>query len=277
MKLAVTGGKGGTGKSTVATALAVELSKRGRVLLFDADIDCPNDYTILSIRKKKVKTVRRMVPQWDMEKCTKCGRCSEVCKMKAIVQIKGRYPLFVSDQCSGCGACVIACPAGAIRRSSKEIGWIHTGKGRSVDMVMGELKPGQPVSEFVVAAAKETVGEKEKGYDFIITDTAAGTHCDVISALMGNDMALAVTEPTPLGAHDLDLILSLCEILRVPARVVLNRSDIGDAGLIEKVAKKHGVKIISRIPYSKSILESYSRGEPIKDASIEKLAEEVLK
>jgi len=271
-RVVVTGGKGGTGKSTVATALAVELAKRNKVLLFDADVDCPNDHTILSVKRKKLKTVEQMIPEWDLKKCVKCGRCSEVCRANAVVQIKNQHPIFVPDQCNGCGACIIACPQHAIKKSSKEIGTVYKGSNLGIDMVMGELLPGQPVSEFVVSDARAVAEKGGENYDFIITDTSAGTHCDVISALMGNELALAVTEPTPLGAHDLQLILQLLHVLKIPGKIILNRSDIGNPELIEKVAKRYKTEIIEKIPYSKSVLESYSRGVPVKDSHIEKLA-----
>jgi len=121
------------------------------------------------------------------------------------------------------------------------------------------------------------VRKKSDHYEFIITDTAAGTHCDVISALLGNDIALAVTEPTPLGAHDLELILKLLKVLKVPGKIVLNRSDVGDPGPVEKIAEKYGVEIISRIPYSKSVMESYSRGEAVRNPKIKELAGRVAK
>ncbi len=277
LKIAVTGGKGGTGKSTVATALAAELSKRGKVLLFDADVDCPNDHLILSTRRRKVKTVKQVIPKWDFSKCTKCGRCSEVCTTNSIVQIKGKYPIFVPEQCSGCGACMIACPTGAIGKTYKEIGTVYEGSKGSVDLISGELKPGEPVSEFVVEAAKDIVKSRSPDYDFVITDTAAGTHCDVITALLENDIALAVTEPTPLGAHDLELILKLMKVLGVPGKIILNRSDVGKPELIEKIAKKYGVEIIARIPYSKSVMQSYSKGEAVKDANIKALAGWLMK
>ena len=271
MKIAITGGKGGTGKSTVATALAVELAKENRVLLVDADVDCPNDHLILSIKRREVKRVEQTVPKWDFKKCVKCGKCSAVCKANSIVFVKGRFPIFIPDQCNGCGACIISCPKNAISESKKEIGKIFSGKKQKLDFVSGELFPNQPIAEFVVSAIRDYVNEIENKYDFVLIDTSAGTHCDVISALLGCDMALAVTEPTPLGAHDMELILELLKILKIPAKIVLNRSDIGDESLIKKIAEKYGTEIIGDIPYKKEIMESYSKGEPVIDDSILKI------
>ncbi|RLI98152.1 MAG: P-loop ATPase [Candidatus Aenigmatarchaeota archaeon] len=272
MRIAITGGKGGTGKSTIATSLASYISKDRRVLLFDADVDCPNDHIILSSKRKNIGTVTHMVPKWDMSKCTRCGRCSEVCKMNAVVQVRERNPIFIADQCNGCGACMIACPSGAISKSKKDIGHIYTSNNGNVDMIGGDMIPGQMLSEFVVSAAKKEVEEKSSDYDVVITDTAAGTHCDVISALIGNEMAIAVTEPTQLGAHDLKLVMKLLKVLGIPAKIVLNRSDIGDPGLIEDVAKRYGSEIIASIPYSKSVIDSYSKGKPVRDSGIENMA-----
>ena len=277
MRIAITGGKGGTGKSTIATSLAAELAKNNRVLLFDADADCPNDHIILAAKMKRAETVTQMIPEWDTRKCTKCGKCSDVCKLNAIVQIKDSYPIFVPDQCNGCGACTIACPTGAIGKSSKDIGYVHEGSNAGVDIISGELIPNQMLSEFVVSAAKRLANKRRHKYDCIITDTAAGTHCDVISALMGNDLAIAVTEPTPLGAHDLELIMKLLKVLRIPSRIVLNRSDLGDPRLIERISRKYSSEIIARVPYSRSVLENYSNGIPIENEEIKRLAKWVEK
>lgn len=268
MRIAVTGGKGGTGKSTIATALAVELSKKYKVLLMDLDVDCPDDHIILSVKRKKAKDVTHYIPVLDKKKCIKCGRCSEVCKENAVVHVKDKHPMFVLDQCIGCTACMIACPVGAIGKRKLVAGHVYTGEG-AVDFISGELTPTQKEGSPIVNAVKKFAAPKEKNYDFVILDTAAGTHCPVISAIMGCDLALAVTEPTPLGAHTLDLILKVAKELEVPCHVVLNRAGIAD----ESILGEH--EIFARIPYSKDIAMAYARGEPVKHKSISQLAKKL--
>jgi len=272
MQIAITGGKGGTGKSTVATALAIELSKKSKVLLIDADVDCPNDHLILNIKRKKVDEVFQPIPKFNFKKCKKCGECAKVCREHAIVFVKGKYPVLISEQCIGCQACMIACPEKAITKDKKKIGTIYSGKNYGMDYFSAETEIGVEEESPVVNALKDYVKNKEKEWDFILVDTSPGTHCNVISALQGCELALCVTEPTPLGAHDLKLILDLLKKLKIPTKIILNRADIGDKKLIEDIGKKNNIKIISEIPYDKKILEAYSKGEPIKDKNIGKIA-----
>ena len=108
MKIAITGGKGGTGKSTISTALAVELAKKYKVILVDADVECPDDHIILSIKREKVKDVTAFLPLFNEKKCLKCGKCGEVCKENAIILIKDKFPFIAGKQCNGCGACLVS-------------------------------------------------------------------------------------------------------------------------------------------------------------------------
>ena len=269
--IGITGGKGGTGKSMVATALAFELAKKYKVLLVDADVDCPNDHLLLSIKRKFYKKVEQRIPVWDFEKCIKCGLCGTVCKTNAIVAIENKNPIFVPTQCNGCGACVIKCPENAIYWSKKEIGKIYIGLNYNINLLSGELKINEPISEFVVNSLNEIIKQKKDKYDYIIIDTAAGTHCPVIAALEICDMVFAVTEPTPLGGHDLELILQLAKKMQINIDIILNRSDIGDKKIIKNLATEYQTKIIAEIPYLKEIVLKYAKGEPIENENINKI------
>ncbi|MCK5321253.1 P-loop NTPase [Candidatus Pacearchaeota archaeon] len=271
MKIAITGGKGGTGKSTVSTALAAELSKENKVLLVDADVDCPDDDIILSINLKKIKDVETMIPEIDKSQCIKCGKCNRVCKENAIVQIRGEFPILVPEQCNGCKSCKIVCPVDAISEAKQKVGEIFVGKKGNITLLSGRIKPGVEESSLIVNAMKKAI--KLEDYDYIIIDTAAGTHCPVISALLDVDLGIAVTEPTPLGNHDLTLILELMRQLKIKPKIVLNRSDIADKGIIERTSEKFNSEIMAEIPYSKKIQEAYSKGEVIKHKAIKKIAE----
>jgi len=274
--IGITGGKGGTGKSTIATALACEIAKVKKVLLVDADVDCPNDHLLLSIKRNQLEIVNQRIPKWDLNKCTKCGQCGTVCKTNAIVSIKDKNPIFMQAQCNGCGACVLKCPVKVITWDKKEIGMVYSGSNYKVDLLSGELKTNQPISEFIVNSLNEIITKKKSEYDYIIIDTAAGTHCPVIAALEMCDNVYAVTEPTPLGSHDLELILKLLKKLEVESGIILNRSDIGDKKLIANLLRRYQTSIIAEIPYSKKLIRLYSRGTPIKDKNIPKIVKEIL-
>jgi len=273
--IGITGGKGGTGKSTIATALAYELAKDKRILLVDMDADCPNDHLILGIKRELVDSVYQRIPKWNLDKCIKCGACGKVCETNAIVSIKGSNPIFMPLQCNGCGACFLSCPVNATSWDRKEVGYIFSGFKHNIDLLSGELKVSEPIAEIVVNNLKKTIEKKKEDYDYIIIDTAAGTKCDVIVALEICESVFPVTEPTPLGAHDLELILKLLSRLEKKVDIILNRSDIGNQEVIEKLSKQYKSNILAEIPYSKKILKNYSKGIPIEIESIKKVIEDI--
>ncbi len=272
--IGITGGKGGTGKSTVATSLAYELAKESKVLLVDADVDCPNDHLLLDIKRKPIKPVEQRIPKWNLEKCSRCGMCGTVCKTNAIVSIKGQIPIFMKQQCNGCGACAIKCPVNAISWDKKIIGQIYSGNDYNIDLLSGELKSNEPTSELIVSSLMNLVKNEHndsQDYDYVIIDTAAGTHCPVIAALERCHIVFAVTEPTPLGKHDLALMLGLLKKLDIESKIVLNRAGIGNKNGIVELTKEFNAPMICEIPYSKDIVDSYAKGKPIHIKEINKI------
>ena len=180
-------------------------------------------------------------------------------------------------QCNGCGACVLKCPTKAIRWGKKEVGKIYKGSGVGIDLISGELKINEPVSEFVVDAVNKEVQKIKHNFSFIIIDTAAGTHCDVISALRVCELAFAVTEPTPLGLHDLELIMKLLLKLNIRFEVILNKWERENENIIADALKPYKKQIFERVPYRKSIIEAYSKGTPVKEKSIIRIASAIEK
>ncbi len=276
-KIAITGGKGGTGKSTFAILLAKEFLKQGaKVILCDCDVECPNDYLLLNRRLKSkekffnlnnVKQVFAEFPKLIKSKCKKCGLCIKACYNNAIFQIPQKYPVFINDLCSGCGACQYACPNNAIEFEKKEIGKIYLDKISDLWLITGVANPGLEESVPIVKEAKKfalnfvnKINHLNKDDIYVLFDTAAGTHCPVVNALLDVDFAYAVTEPTAVGAYDLDLILSLCEKIKIPVKVVLNKADLGSKSNIIKTLKTHSAKIEKEILYSEKLAKKYSEG-----------------
>lgn len=278
--IVVTGGKGGTGKSTVAILLAFKAIQKGyKVLLVDLDVECPNDYIILGIDELKTKNQNTFAdyPVIDAEKCIKCGKCVSSCTANALFQSPGEAPTLNKTLCSSCGVCWNVCPAEAITKKKEKNGAIYSDKlSKNLTLITGRSLPGiretSPVVEQTKQYAYELL-EKSNDYDLIIFDTAAGTHCSVIRALEEVEEAIAVTEPTPLGKHDLAIILEVLDVLKVPYGVVVNQYDVGRMELITDLLNDKKVMKRGKVPYSKNLAEIYSSGKFFENKNLSDLLE----
>ena len=261
MKIAVASGKGGTGKTTVATNLAVSLTGQGkRVQLVDCDVEEPNCHIFLKPQIDAQQTIAIPVPKVDLTKCTFCGVCAEVCEFGAIACLRENVLVF-PELCHGCGGCGLFCPEGAITEAGRSIGVIEKGRAGRLRVVQGRLNVGEAMAPPLIRAVKAAIELN----DVTVIDAPPGTSCPVIEAVRDADLVLLVTEPTPFGLHDLKLAVEMVQSLELPLAVVINRYhsiqlDVSD------YCHREGVEIIMEIPDDRRIAEVYSNGGLIIDA-----------
>ncbi len=253
MIISVASGKGGTGKTTIATSLAAVLGDRAQLL--DCDVEEPNCHILMKPVLERSEAVRLPVPEVDPQKCTACGKCGEVCRFSAIVVI-GDQVLTFPELCHGCGGCWLLCPEGAIREGSRELGVLQSGASGPVEFVHGVLRVGESMSPPLIKAVKAKINPEK----IAIVDAPPGASCPVIHTVLGSDFVILVTEPTPFGLHDLRIAVDALSLLGVPLGVVVNRSDIGDREAHEFCATR-AIPILAEIPHSRKIAEGYAKGD----------------
>ena len=257
MIISVASGKGGTGKTTIATYLAVTCGED--VGFLDCDVEEPNAHLFIQPDIHGVETVYTPVPQVDMDKCTLCGKCTEICQFNAIA-VLGEIVLPFVELCHSCGGCMAVCPEGAITETGRELGVIESGSRDGIGFVHGKLRIGEAMAPPLIRKVRENM----KPDITTIIDAPPGTSCPVIAAMKGVDFVLLVTEPTPFGLYDLKLAVGAVKLLEIPCGLVINRSDMGDRRVYAYAASE-GVPILMEIPFDRQFAEAYSRGEMLID------------
>ena len=252
MIVSVASGKGGTGKTLVATSLA--LSLESQVQFLDCDVEEPNAHIFLKPSIKHQEAVSVPIPQVDERKCTFCGKCAEVCVYNAIAVLPKKVLVF-PELCHGCGACSYLCPEGAISEVGREIGVLEMGYSGEIEFIHGRLAIGEMMSPPLIGRVKEHIDPRKT----VIIDVPPGTSCPVVEAVKGSDFCLLVTEPTPFGLNDLALAVEVLKKLSIPCGVLINRTGVGD-NKVEEYCKEEGIPILLHIPLDTEIARNYSRG-----------------
>ncbi len=260
MIIAVASGKGGTGKTTVATSLALTLDSERDVLFLDCDVEAPNAHLFLKPEFDQSQPATSLIPRVDESVCKLCGTCAEVCQYNAITTLGQKVKVF-SDLCHGCGSCMLNCPEGAISEIPQSLGVLESGYTKErIRFARGKLNIGQPMAASVIQQLKRAYPARPN--ETVILDASPGTTCPVVEAIREANYVLLVTEPTPFGLHDLKLAYELTRILNLPAGVIINRCGFGDDG-VETFCAEVGLPVLMRIPFQRDIAAGIAQGIPL--------------
>jgi len=257
MKISISSGKGGTGKTFISTNLAALSAQMGdRVTLLDCDVEEPNSHLFLKLEGERKEPVTITSPVGiDADKCTACGKCVPACRYNALALIKGKMLLF-DELCHACGVCTLVCPEGAFIEGEKEIGELRHGKSGKIDLHYGLLKTAAGgMSPRLIRELKQHTGE-----GLTILDSPPGTACSSVETVKDADLCVLVADPTPFALHDLKLAVNMCRAIGQEPAVVVNRAGLDDRDL-KSYCRKAALEILAEIPDDRRIAQTYSVGD----------------
>jgi len=253
MIISIASGKGGTGKTTIATNLALSL---GEAQLIDCDVEEPNANIFLNAKIKEREDISVSIPEIDKTECDFCGKCSDFCAYNALAVVPSDVLVF-PELCHSCGGCELVCPQNAVSWRERVVGKVEHGMAEGIDFYHGLLNVGEIQAIPVIKALKRKV-DKSKN---VILDAPPGTSCPVVETVGGSDYCILVTESTPFGLHDLKLAVDVVRHLYIPFGVIINRDGIGDKK-VELYCQNEKIPVLMKIPHSEEIAQLYSKGIP---------------
>lgn len=255
--LAVASGKGGTGKTTLSTALA--LAAEFPVQFLDCDVEAPNGDLFIQPEQVTQTNVHVTIPDINQELCNGCGKCSALCQFNAIVSSKKQQQAWTFPElCHSCGGCRLVCPNDAITEINHTIGEIKTGQKNHIETVQGRMNVGESMSTAMIHAVKQYTRNDR----ITILDCPPGITCPMIMAVKNADFTLLITEPTPFGLYDLTLAVATVKQLNIPFAVVINRHT-NENNMIDSFCQQQNIDVLLRIPDKRTIAEGYALGHSI--------------
>ena len=264
--ITVASGKGGTGKTTIATSLTKVISSTRKVSHVDFDVEEPNSNIFLKVKIESREAIKLSYPDIDRDRCDYCGLCQKVCEYNAIVVFKKLKDITVFDHlCKGCGACWKLCPKGAISEKSREIGVFSTGRNDGIVFYEGKLNIGEYVTTEVIRWMKKKIASADSP-DVMVIDAPPGTSCPVIHSMKDADYVILVTEDSPFGLFDLKLAVGVARNMNRSIGIIINKALSGFEGVREFAAEEK-IPIIMQIPFDRNFARSYAEGVILTDYS----------
>jgi len=263
-QLLILSGKGGTGKTTVASAF-IKISKAKSYA--DCDVDAPNLH--LSMTKKKPSEQsdffgldKALINQ---DSCIKCGKCKEACRFDAIGTVDGCYEVNKAA-CEGCAVCALVCPNSAVSMLKTAAGKLMLYKEDDVVFSTAQLNIGSGNSGLLVSEVKKNLQNSAQS-DFAVIDGSPGIGCPVIASISGTDLILVVSEPSVSGISDLERIIQTAEVFGVKTAVCINKFDTNQkiSDKIEAYCSEKGIAFVGRIPFDNLAMEAINAGKTVAD------------
>ncbi len=261
-QLAIVSGKGGTGKTTIAAALAALAKNK---VMVDCDVDVADLHLLLQPKiLMQEKYFGGRSPHVDLDKCTQCGLCTEICRFNAI-----DHGMVNPIACEGCGFCSHICPENAIIMTKAFSGDWFVSETPYGPFIHARLGIGEENSGKLVTVVRKKAVEiaEEKNLNLILIDGPPGIGCPVTASLTGVNLILAVTEPTLSGIHDLERILKLSDHFKIPSMVCINKFDINPdkAQQISSYCESNGSRLLGQIPYEPKVVEALVNRKTVMD------------
>lgn len=263
-QLLILSGKGGTGKTTVASAF-IRLS--GAKAYADCDVDAPNLHLIMGQSLSPKRSDYYGLPKAEINpgSCISCGQCVQSCRFDAIfVDTNYKVNSFV---CEGCGVCETICPVGAISLKPAVAGNLVLYRGNDTVFSTAQLKMGSGTSGKLVSEVKKQLKSEAKDVELAIIDGSPGIGCPVIASLSGADMVLIVAEPSISGINDMVRIIKTAGIFKIKIAVCINKYDTNpeNSRRIELFCKTQGLPFAGRIPFDSDAVKTINNGRTVVD------------
>ena len=260
MNIAILSGKGGTGKTTVSTNLALTLG----ISYVDSDVEEPNGFIFLNPSIQKNEDVFVEYPVINQETCTLCGLCSKACEFHALAKA-GQDVVVFEKLCHDCGACKLVCKTGALQFAKRSIGKIENGMAKGITCFRGILNIGEPMAVPVIRTLMNELPKEDH-----LIDCPPGTSCNVVNALRYANAAILVTEPSEFGLHDLKMAIELVNLYKIPYGVIINKDDEKE-NMVKRYCKNNKIAVLGTIPYSMEAAALYSKGILLCEDEVHKI------
>ena len=263
-QLLILSGKGGTGKTTIASAFIKLADAKAYA---DCDVDAPNLHLIAGWSVKPAKTDYYGLPkaEIDPELCIKCDQCRQNCRFDA-VSIDEKYKVD-PFACEGCGVCEYVCPVEAITMKPAVAGELMLYSDGEKVFSTAQLKMGSGTSGMLVTEVKKQMKAAAADAELAIIDGSPGIGCPVIASLSGVDMVLIVAEPSISGISDMERIITTAAKFGTKTAVCINKYDtnIVNTEKIEEFCNKQGLPYIGSIPFDSNAVKAINNGQTIVD------------